>query len=53
MIISSKSLYLLVLYIVSRIKTFEFSSKINYNDFLAKKRSFIYYIIEYLYILTN
>ena len=47
MIISSKSLYLLILYIVSKIKTFESSSKINYNDFLLEGKSLIYYVIEY------
>ena len=43
-IIRSRSLYLLVLYVIFKINTSKLSYNIYYNNFLAKKRDLVYYI---------
>ena len=53
MIINSESLYLLILYITFRIKTFEFNYKMRYDDFLIKKRRFICCVFECLIMRIN
>ena len=52
-IINSESLYLLILYVMFKIKTFEFNYKMRYDDVLIKKKRFIYYISECLIMRIN
>ena len=52
-IINSEILYLLILYITFIIKLFKYNYKMRYNDFLIKKKRFIYYIFKCLIIRSN